>query len=372
MFKNLLKIFPGKPNTDQRRSEEVFQIAPPAALEASGVCNLDFIATLDFANDLPVPNWRAVGAWVASIADPAPQAEAWARAELAWLAHLQQALGPQYHLAQHEHALLLSTLEPRVAAATVQFMTKTLSRIGKVLAGVAKAPTWGKDILLVFEDEDAYYRYVSRYDPEDGEFAFSGGMHINFGCSHFATFQAELRAIEPVIAHEMTHACLCHLSIPAWLNEGLAVNTEQRLCPPASQRYTPAQLHWMHQQFWNEQTIQEFWSGKSFLRPDEGNLLSYDLARILVEQFAQDWDSFKLFVQQAQLEDAACEAATNVLGVDLGNTVIAMFGFEATESWSPDSIRWQTKPERGAFHGSTGGVFGRSTSAAFLSAHLEQ
>lgn len=351
MLKSLLKLLTGKARSTEEQSQAIFRLEPLAQLEAPGVAAFEFAASLKVVNDLPAPDWGAVGTWVESISAPAAQAEAWAKAELAWLAHLQISLGEQYHLAQHEDALLLSPLEPRVATATVQFMTKTLSRISKVLDGVAKAPEWGKDILLVFEDEDTYYRYASRYYPEDGEFAFSGGMYINFGCSHFATFQAELRAIEPVIAHEMTHGCLGHLTIPAWLNEGLAVNTERRLCPPASQQYTPQQLHWMHQQFWNEETIQEFWSGKSFLRPDEGNLLSYDLARILVEQFSRDWDSFKSFVQQAQIEDAGHEAASTLLGIDLGSTVIALFDFQATSSWSPFPARWETKPERGAFRG---------------------
>jgi hypothetical protein len=349
MLKSLLKLLPGKAPPTEESGEAVFQLAPPAQLEAPGVAAFDFVASLTVVNGLPTPDWSAVGAWVASIPEPSLQAEAWAKAELAWLAHLQVALGEQYTLAQHEYAILLSPLEPRVATATVQFMTKTLSRISRVLDGVAKAPEWGRDILLVFEDEDTYYRYASRYYPEDGEFALSGGMHINFGCSHFATFQAELRAIEPVIAHEMTHGCLGHLSIPAWLNEGIAVNTERRLCPPASQQYTPQQLHWMHQQFWNETTIQEFWSGKSFLRPDEGNLLSYDLARILVEQFSRDWESFKPFVQEAQLQDAGREAASKLLGVELGSTVIALFDFQARTSWSPDPVRWESQPERGAF-----------------------
>ena len=349
MLKSLLKLLPGKARSAEELGEAVFQLAPLMQLEAHGVAALDFAATLTVVNDLPTPDWSAVGAWVASIPEPAAQAEAWAKAELAWLAHMQVALGEHYHLAQHEYALLLSPLEPRVAAATVQFMTKTMSRIGKVLEGIAKAPEWGRDILLVFEDEETYYRYASRYYPDDGEFAFSGGMHINFGCSHFATFQAELRAIEPVIAHEMTHGCLGHLTIPAWLNEGIAVNTERRLCPPASQQYTPQQLHWMHQQFWSEETIQEFWSGKSFLRPDEGNLLSYDLARILVDQFSRDWESFKPFVQQAKLADAGHDAASQLLGVDLGSTVLALFEFQASSSWSPDPTRWNSKPERGAF-----------------------
>lgn len=349
MLKSILRLLPGKARSDNEVSEAVFQIAPPAQLEAPGVEALDFSASLRVVHDLPVPDWGAIASWVDSIPVSSAQAEAWSKAELAWVAHLQTALGEHYHLAKHEYALLLSPLEPRVATATVQFMTKTLARIASVLDGVAKAPEWGRDILLVFEDEETYYRYVSRYYPESGEFAFSGGMHINFGCSHFATFQAELQAIEPVIAHEMTHGCLGHLAIPAWLNEGIAVNTERRLCPPASQQYTPTQLHWMHQQFWNAETIQEFWSGKSFLRADEGNLLSYELARILVEQFSRNWESFKPFVLQAKLADAGQEAAATCLNVDLGGAVIALFDLEATSSWSPAPALWKTKPERGAF-----------------------
>jgi hypothetical protein len=347
MLKNLLKLWaaPAKPDANDR----VFQLEAPSALQAPGVAALDFAGLLAHVNGLPVPDWRAVGAWVAGIAEPAEQGRAWAGAELAWLAHLQAALGQHYHLVQHQEAVLLSPLEPRVAVATVEFMTRTLARIERVLAGVAQSPQWGRDILLVFDDEDSYYRYAARYYPEDGEFAFSSGMHINAGCSHFATFQAELQAIEPVIAHEMTHACLGHLAIPAWLNEGLAVNTERRLCPPAGQAHTPQQLHWMHRQFWNEAHIQEFWSGKSFLRPDEGNLLSYDLARILVEQFSREWPRFQAFANAARLEDAGQDAARQALGTELGATVCALFDFEATPAWEPDARRWEDQPERGAF-----------------------
>lgn len=349
MFKRLLQLIPGRSRPETAADEAVFQIDPPATLEMPGSEPFDVVAALQVVQDMPVPDWPAVRAWVGAMPDPAAQAEAWARAELAWLAHLQAALGPQYQLARHQHALLLSTLEPRVAVATVQFMTKTLARIEKVLDGVAKAPQSGSDILLVFDDPETYYRYVSRYYPDDGEFAFSGGMHIHFGCGHFATFAAELHAIEPVIAHEMTHACVAHLAIPAWLNEGLAVNTERRLCPPAAQQHTPQQLHWMHQHFWTAERIQEFWEGRSFLRTDEGNLLSYDLARILTEQFSADWPSFKAFVLGAAAEDAGRAAAEQTFGVDLGKTVCVLFGFDASDDWSPWPQRWHSPPERGAF-----------------------
>ena len=65
--------------------------------------------------------------------------------------------------------------------------------------------------------------------------------------------------------------------------------------------------------FWGADEIQQFWSGKSFLRPDDGNMLSYDLARILVDQLSADWPRFATFVNDANLEDAGAGAAAVVV-----------------------------------------------------------
>lgn len=148
-------------------------------------------------------------------------------------------------------------------------------------------------------------------------------MHIDAGCSHYATVKNDLRLIEPIIAHEMTHGCLGHLRLPAWLNEGLAVNVEQRIAPTPS-AHTPLQLHGKHAAFWGESEIQEFWAGKSFLRPDDGNLLSYALARLIVEQLSRDWEPFRRFVLAADSADAGAAAAKEHLGVDLGEFVCAL------------------------------------------------
>lgn len=101
-----------------------------------------------------------------------------------------------------------------------------------------------------------------------------------------------MSAIEPTIAHELTHYLLQHLPIPAWLNEGIAVNTEHRLSPPGRPLYTPDEMHEKHLAFWDETTIQEFWSGKSWRRPDEGNSLSYDLAVHFVAMSSRDFAAF--------------------------------------------------------------------------------
>lgn len=305
-------------------------------------------AALVDANGFPSIDWDAANRWVASIPEESEQQKAWSACERAWLEHLRAALGSHYQVREQGTALLLSTLEANVAEATLAFVNKTVQRILKVLDGVAHAPEWGHDILVVFDDEDAYYRYVSHYYPESGEFAASSGMYLHGGCGHFVTVKADLQAIEPVIAHELTHACLSHLPIPAWLNEGLAVNTEQRLSPPRS-RADARQPHARHRKFWGPAEIQQFWSGKSFLRNDEGNELSYDLARILVSQFAADWSRFHAFALAADRADGGAAAAHEHLGIDLGDAVCALIEQGATAGWSPRPDTWAGEPERGAF-----------------------
>jgi hypothetical protein len=228
--------------------------------------------------------WAQVESWLSDLASPAPRAAAWEAAERAWLLHFREALGPQFRLRKAKSAMLLSSLDDGVAKATLDYMERTLKRVAITLDGLAEIPPWGKDILIAFDDAESYYRYVSYYYPDAGEFAFSSGMYVDAGCAHFATVKADLHAIEPVIAHEMTHACLAHLPLPLWLNEGLAVNTEHRIAGVSGQPLGAQELHKKHLNCWSPQVIQEFWSGESFKRTDDGNMLSYDLARLMVVQ----------------------------------------------------------------------------------------
>jgi len=325
----------------------------PNAIAISGLPEFMLSTHLSHHNGFPFLDWAAAQAWVDGIGDPTVQATAWARCERAWLEHLQASLGPAYQLREalreEGGAVLLSTLEPNVARAMLDYMGKTLQRVVRLLDGVAQVPEWGRDILIVFDDEDTYYRYVSHYYPEAGEFAGSSGMYIHAGCGHFVTAKADMRVVEPVIAHELTHSCLSHLPIPAWLNEGLAVNTEHRLSPPGPGLLTPRQMHDKHLQFWGDAEIQEFWSGKSFLRNDDGNMLSYDLARIVVAQLSGDWEQFRSFVLAANLADAGAAAAAEHMGMELGAVVCALLEKEADPAWTPNPGAWHGVPEQGAF-----------------------
>jgi len=290
----------------------------------------------------PIVDWVAVTSWIDRLGEP-DRAQAWTMCERAWLLRFRDALGPGYHLAESEQATLLSSFESNLAHATLEMMEHTLKRIVFILDGIAQVPPWGKDILIVFDGQDEYYRYVSNYYPESGEFAFSGGMYIGSGCGHFVTVKSDLRSIEPVIAHEMTHGCVSYLPLPLWLNEGIAVNTERRLVGAGSSLYTPREMHHRHRNFWSETEIQEFWSGKSFTRIDDGNSLSYDLARIIVEQMAKGWGSFREFVLAADQADAGAAAAQTHLGIDLGEFVCALIEKEFSSSWTPDPNAWKER-----------------------------
>ena len=301
------------------------------------------------AGGFPRLDWEAIGEWMEGLDSPL-RASAWAQAEIAWLLRMRDSLNGKYRLETQGNALLLSSLETNIARSTLGFMTKTLRRISVVLDGLASAPDWGHDILIVFDDDETYYRYISHFYGNEGEFAASGGMFIDDGCGHFVTMKSDLRIVEPTIVHEMTHSCLSRLPIPAWLNEGLAVNTERRLSPPqAPELLTPRQVHAKHKAFWDAGKIQEFWSGKSWLRTDDGNMLSYDLARILVTEFASDWEPFKRFALQAHMSDAGYSSAREHLGIDLGVAVCAVLELEPHAAWKPQPEAWHDPPERGAF-----------------------
>jgi hypothetical protein len=292
----------------------------------------------------PIVDWTRVRAWVDGLDPAARRGAAWNACERAWLLRFRDALGTDFRLDESGTAALVSSLAPNFARAALQFIVRTERRIGAVLEGLVEPAPWGKDILILFDDTETYYRYVSHYYPDAGEFAFSGGMQINEGCSHFVSVRNELHVLEPMIVHEMTHASLEHLPLPLWLNEGLAVNTEQRLAGAPRLPYGALEkLHDRLRRFWSRVSIQEFWSGESFHRPGDANELSYALARIVVEQLAKDWEPFTRFVLRADRADAGAGAARECLGLELGEVVTRLLERDTPRSWSPDPAKWKSR-----------------------------
>lgn len=320
----------------------------PELLHLGGAQAFDVHTHLHAPDGIPLLDWQALDAWAHQATTPEGTTEAINQGRRAWLLHLRDALGDPMHLHESQDVYILSPLEGHVARAMAQYVTKTRQRIARVLDGVARFNPGEKSVLLVLESEELYYDYVAQFYPEGGEFAFSGGMFIHNGCPHFVVVQADLAAVEPVIAHELTHSALAWLHLPTWLDEGLAVNTEHRLTGARGPAQSPQAMHQRHQVFWNAERMQEFWSGDSFHRADEGNQLSYDLARIAVEQLARDWSAFSRFATTASRNDAGAEAAASALGIELGSYVGALV--RASEDWTPRPATWRTQPAQQAAH----------------------
>lgn len=305
---------------------------------------------------MPIPDWERIAGddlpeWSQDYRDAY-----WTSAARHWLQALLTVLPPEYSIRESENFLLLSPLGARKAELFQRYCQTALRRISKNLEGLRSEGGW-KQVVIVFAGEDEYYDYISHYYPEGGEYAMSSGVFLSAGYGHFVTFEADLDAIEPVIAHELTHALLSHLPIPLWLNEGMAVNTEHvffpRLADPRTALYRPNEMRDKHAAFWNAGTIQEFWTGRSFQRTDDGVMLSYDLATHVTALAARDEAAFKIFLREAHWKDAGMSAATH-LGYPLHHLIEAVLG---EGPWEPAPETWESavehQPSRGrrSLHG---------------------
>jgi hypothetical protein len=319
----------------------------PWSIALEGTSALDLRPLLDAERGFVRMDWAGVRAWVEACAEP-QRGPAWALAERAWLAHLREDLGPDYRVDCQGQAVLLSALPPALVRVTLDYMVRSQQRIGRVLEGLASFSEVEQDILIVFEDDESYYRYAGAHHEEGSEMPRSSGMYLARDCGHFIVVRADLRQVEPVIVHEMTHASVGHLQLPTWVDEGLAVNTEERLSPPPGPGpLSPAQMNALHRAHWQPQNVQDFWSGRAWQLAGDANMLAYDLARILVAQFSQPWERFCAFAQAADFGDGGAAAAREHLGIDLGVAVCAVLEQAPSPAWAPAPSTWAERALRG-------------------------
>jgi hypothetical protein len=295
----------------------------------------------------PIPEWDKIQA---PAAERTELEQFWTSVAYTWLNELRLKLGERYAIGESDQFLLLGSLDERERRLALEYAEKTRGRVLQLLSGIAADDGYGKFVMLVLHDHDAYYEYISNYYtdvPDADELALSSGMYVNHGYGHFVFVADDLNQIEPVIAHELTHSLLSHLPLPAWVNEGIAVNTERRLCARSRSGFSAPELQAKFAGFWNAATIQEFWSGKSWLRPDDGNSLSYELATTFIGLVAKDdWQRFAAFVNAADVADAGDGAAREHLGFPVANLAEAVLG---PGDWAPSPEKWNDGTERGQF-----------------------
>lgn len=283
----------------------------------------------------PRPDWESIDNLISDL--PVSEAHAaWFHAGRMWMEETARHLGRDYKVDETDNFFLLTGLNERHRKLLKAFVEKALTRILTMLDGIANDEGNGKHVAIIFDNQDDYYDYVTYFMPNEGEYPLSGGMFLHGPYGHFVMPYYDFADMEATIAHEMTHACLRHLPIPLWLNEGLAVSIEHELCGNHPLRMDSERMV-EHHGFWNQETIQEFWSGTSFSHTDEGIGLSYELARYCVRALAHDFDEFVEFSNQASYEDGGETAAVNTYKASLGGLIHQFFG---PGDWSPNPETW--------------------------------
>jgi hypothetical protein len=319
-------------------------------LPSSILVNLGQIdGAFDFREGFSRPDWKLIRQTLSEMFDSGESQEAWDEVVMQWLGKLQGELGGDYRLRRSRHFAFLSPLDKDASRRLLDFAEGAILTIRDSLGEVAWGNYNGLHVVIVFAEEDDYYQYIADF-YRDGTHPKSAGIHIHAGYPHIALiFDTELRAGE-TIAHELAHHCLHHLSIPLWLNEGVAVVLQKAVggySPPSymgeassvwgtMSGWTPPvvwdELAEKHHQFWNEEEIQHFWAGTSFHEPGDAVQLSYSLAEVLMHLLAKNREGFLAFVRSARRDDAGQTAALDCLGTCLGEAAGTFLG---EGNWRP-------------------------------------
>ncbi|MBN8248478.1 MAG: hypothetical protein J0L84_13690 [Verrucomicrobia bacterium] len=264
---------------------------------------------------------------------------AWQEAILHWLTLLQEDLGGAYYLLALPGATLLSDRPHAEARWLTERVLELASGIREILGPAANPGFAGGVMMIAFTELDDYDPYVTHHFP-DGEQAATGGVFLDLPVPHIAFPWPSSGQVNRVLGHELAHHCVAHLSLPLWLNEGVAQLVEKRLADGSGGPFetaAPALDHERaerHRACWTRDSIQAFWAGITFHVPGDSSELSYSLAEILVTLILQcrDGGAFTEFLRTATPEDAGQAAAWDTLELDLGEVAATFLG---PGNWRP-------------------------------------
>lgn len=314
MLNWLLKVFSSQlANPDSKIQWRVRNTSEPLSRFA------DKLVFRVVESNWPIPIWE-------EIAKQEPEKnknEFWTGMGGAWVDFVAQYLGPDYRAYESDRFLLISSQAESRSASILQWLEKTHSRISQFLGPLREKELIGKCIVIAFADEPSYYEYISHY-YEDGEHGGSGGIFINEGYGHFAFPFLYYQGAESVMAHELSHSLVSSHGMPIWLNEGIAQLCEEAITGYLNLDYD--EIKKRIDRYWNSETIQEFWTGKSFSSPDEGQVLSYHLAQGLTYRIMGDRDQFNDFALEASADDAGESALQARYSMSLNDLVSSFLG----------------------------------------------
>lgn len=277
----------------------------------------------------PFPDWEAIAASL-EVRCPEDQWHAeWVHLARQFTTSIQAALPSGYVIRESSNFILLSCADPRKAEKALQDLERIDAKLRDTIPALLPGKLYGKCPVLVFASQQHFYEYVSMFMGEDGDYAGMGGVFLDRGYGHFAMPSADFSLYLAVFAHELCHAYLGHLGLPLWLNEAITCGVEDSAAgtnPYHLDRETISR----HRAYWTEDRIASFWSGESFYFNDDGQELSYHLARFILQALYRGGNTprsaMEEFFLTACYEDAGQAAATEILGMSLGDCVVSLLG----------------------------------------------
>jgi hypothetical protein len=201
----------------------------------------------------------------------------------------------------------------------VLFLEECHDRILESLPFVDRGELLGKFVVIIFSQETDFYEYLDTYQQADeGDFGAVGGVYLNSGYGHFAMPSERLDLYRAVMSHELCHAFLASFELPAWLDEAITQEIVHKIAG-GNPYLLDREIVREHREYWDDESLAAFWAGESFWFPDDGQRLSYHLARYLFNSLVpySNPETMTRFIRSVSREDAGYSAALDVLGVDL-------------------------------------------------------
>lgn len=284
----------------------------------------------------PFPDWEEIAQRLESTYPKSRWDDAWRGAGKLWMQAILECLPEAYQLTESAPFLIIDHRKDGRTQALARILHHADGIVRQSLGRLLPETLYGACPVLAFHDEQTFYRYFSTYVSEDGSFGGAGGVYLNHGYGHFAFPAMELEYYADVVAHELSHAYLSHLGLPLWLDEAITADVEDAVTgrnPYAFDR----EMAERHQDFWTEEAIAAFWTGHSFLYDDEGQELSYHLARFILRSMQQGGATprsvIEAFVSEADWKDAGTAAAEKHIGFTPADCIEALLG---PGPWQPD------------------------------------
>jgi len=271
---------------------------------------------------------------------------------LVWLNRIKEKMAG-YEITESENFFLLLNSAAKPVPELLSFLEKTRVTIHQSLRDMVQTTEPGKHVILLFDAEEDYYRYLAPFYPE-GDFPLSVGVILDQGGYSHVLLHYIDGAVWGSLAYLYAKNCLHSLLLPDWLGIGLGKFFEGLLLPHVKTRFLGRIERFkisveeceQHDAYWNEDTIQDFWAGRCWEGLDESGKLSYQLAEIIMNKITgtirPSPDSLRAFIKEAGQEDSGEAAAQTYLKISLGDLVADFLG---EGDWAPHPDRWVVNEE---------------------------